>query len=143
MDAKAGFRDVRFGMSVADIAGLTAMQDEAGLQVYRRASDSLTLGNGVLSSIKYGFKAGRLVMISLTADGSTNSNALLEAFQAAYGEGYKPNRFMKDYFWSGQLVQTTYSQRPGKADSWLTISDKAFMEQELKDRANKSANADL
>jgi hypothetical protein len=143
MDFKAGFRDVRLGMAVADIAGLTATQDEAGLQTYRRATDSMTLGNGVLSSVKYGFKAGRLVMISLAADGSTNSSALLEAFQAAYGEGYRPNRFLRDYVWNGQVVQTIFSQRPGKADSWLTISDKWFMEQELKNRANKSANADL
>lgn len=143
LDAKRGFRDVKLGMSLESITGLSAPSEEEGMTIYSRASDSLALGSGTLSRIRYGFSSGRLVMITLEASGAANSDAMLEAFQAAYGPGTQRNRFIKSYFWAGESVLMMYSRKPGQTDSSVAIGDKAFGMSVLKAREQKAANADL
>lgn len=130
-------------MTVEQLSGVTEPVNEGGLVFYKRASDTLELGGATISKIRYGFKEQKLVMITIEASGASNSDALLDSFEAAYGKGVQRNRFIKQYTWISETVIMTYSRKPGQADSAVVIGDRAFALGELKSREDKAANADL
>ena len=130
-------------MTVKQIRGLSKPKREAGMAVYTRGGDSLTIGSGELFLIRYGFKDGRLVLVSLDAHGDRNASAVLEALQAAYGPGEQENQFIRRYSWIGEKVIMTYSHPPHSENSNVTIIDKEYVQQESQRRAEKAENADL
>ena len=130
-------------MAVEELSGVTEPSNEGGLVFYRRASETLELGGATLSKVRYGFKDGKLVMITIEASGASNSETLLDSFEAAYGKGVQRNRFLKQYTWLSESVMMTYSRKPGQADSAVVIGDRAFAVGEVKSREEKAANADL
>lgn len=143
LDEKRGFRDAKFGMTVKQFRGLSKPKREAGLAVYTRSTDSLTIGSGKLFLIRYGFKDGRLVAVFLDAYGDENSNAVLNALQAAYGPGEQENQFIREYKWNGEKVIMTFSQPPLRRNSTVVIVDREYVHQEVQRAAEKAENADL
>jgi hypothetical protein len=143
LDDKHGFRDLKFGMTLKQIPGLSKPTREAGLTLYTRASDSLKLGRAALLRIRYGFKSGRLVAVLVDVMGAENSKAVLEALQAAYGPGEQENRFIESYMWNGQKVIMHFRQPPLQRNSYFVLTDRDYMVQEATKQLDEAANADL
>jgi hypothetical protein len=67
LDSKNGFRDVNFGMAVADLPGLALVSENPThhLKTYTRSGDDLLVGGVPLKSINYVFFEDRLCEVVL------------------------------------------------------------------------------
>src|SRR5262249_10341227 len=101
LDAKFGFRDLRFGTPVAKVSGLKLIEAGPGgrARYYRRKGDSMKLGDAVLNSITYAFYKGEFSSVALETRGYINGQAMLGAFEASYGKGVQPNPYLEERTW--------------------------------------------
>jgi hypothetical protein len=125
LDERNGFRDVSFGG--APLLGMRLVEDDGDEKFYTRPADDLSVGNGALASISYGYYKSQLFSVNLNAEGLVNSRALLDTLEAAYGKPYQPNEFMQRYTWLGSSVNALYDENPINGDSHATIMNKALL----------------
>jgi hypothetical protein len=100
-----GFRDLEWDADLAPVAAefskLTA-PDKEGMQIGERLADRLTLGNATLESIAYRFYRGRLHTVLLMGSrGASEQRHMQDAFEAQFGPGTQPNRYLKSWHWRG------------------------------------------
>lgn len=87
------FRGARFGASLEEIGGLHPVADRmpgAGQRfkdVYYREGEPPTLGEAVIVSVAYYFRADKLRSVVLTMQGDVNAFLLKDALIAKYGPG--------------------------------------------------------
>lgn len=144
IDARFGFRDLKFGTPLTEISGMTFVgEGPDGGQHYARDSDNLTLGAAKLVGILYSFHEGKLTSVSLKASGLYNSQALREALQAAYGDGRKENRYLEHYQWWGERSYATSKMNSVTKETLAVIYDQVALEQRLQARKAAAAGADL
>lgn len=143
MDAKYGFRDVRFETDTTAIPGLKHVFTIAPVRYYHRAADTLKVGAAQLASISYGFVGGKLSEVVLQTKGGFNTTPIREAFQAQYGEGCTvcgPN-----YYWGSNKERIEIRINPISQDGTFTIYSKALAKREKAERQQlgKKAASDL
>jgi hypothetical protein len=139
LDARNGFRDLRFGQSLA--SGMTLIENDRDTKFYRRASDDMKMGGGSLSEITYGFYKGHLFTVMLKALGIVDSQALLDTLRAAYGPGNKTNQFLDNYFWRGNDVMVMYEESPITHDATAVINSLPISAQKEADEKAAAARS--
>ncbi len=92
LDAKDGFRDRKFGMSIEAFLKRSAKPDQKkGLVILQDPKDDLEIGRATASSINYVFWKGRLVRVEIAFKGwNGNDQTAARAHQALkllYGRG--------------------------------------------------------
>jgi hypothetical protein len=88
MDARCGFRGIRFGTPKSEVVkGLNLEPYDEGSQVvYRRKDERLRLGSVQLADIRYRFLKRKFFEVTLVG-AATGSPSLLDVVRAAYGRG--------------------------------------------------------
>jgi hypothetical protein len=88
MDAKYGFRGIKFGTPQSEVVNRLHLEPfENGSEVvYRRKDEKLRLGNVRLADIRYRFLRNKFFGVTLIGL-ATDSPSLLEVVRAAYGRG--------------------------------------------------------
>jgi len=134
-----GFRGIKWGANIISRSDMSSFVAD----MYRRESDWLTIGEASLKQILYVGYKGRLKGVAISYEGFSNSRKLKETFFQLYGKGYKPNRFIEEYYWFGNDVQIglTYSEitREGHIGYYYLPLLKEEKE-EMKEAAKKGAD---
>lgn len=140
-----GFRGIKWETNIKTLKGLTYIRTDpswGGQKIYSRKSDELRIGAAELNSIVYGFWRDRFTDVLIKASSLANCDALKDATFEKFGEGYKPNRFLKEYLWNGNVtgIRFEYNEISDKC-SWYTFSKEINKQQEhyLKEKARKGA----
>jgi len=103
LDARNGFRDLKFGQSIAQCPGMRLVKSDyrgsAGknIKTYVRDSDDLRIGTARLESIVYVFFKDRLMAVDLSVKDDEDMAVVTGAFSELYGEG-------KVGSWEGERV---------------------------------------
>jgi hypothetical protein len=108
LDAKNGFRDVKFGMPLKAYPGMVLIpfDPDDNYQRYLRKSDKLQMGDIPLKEVTYLFYKSRLINVQVWVYGIENREKVLQALSYAYGQPsmkYKPKRD-----WFGKKVEMYY-----------------------------------
>ncbi len=145
MDAKYGFRDLRFETDTTAISGLKRAFTTGATVFYRRPADNLTVGTATLKSLLYGFVNGKLSRIALETQSVINTTPVREAFQAEYGEGCTVCKTFGDYYWGSDKERISLTINPISGDALLFIYSKpmAKLEDAAKKKAALKATSDL
>lgn len=145
MDAKYGFRDVRFEADTASIPGLKRAFAVGPTLFFRRPADNLTVGGAQLQSLLYGFVDGKLSQVSMETKTVLNTTPVRQAFQAEYGEGCTVCRGMGDYYWGSDKERISITVNPVTGDGLIIIRSKSMakLEDVATKKAAKKAASDL
>ncbi|RPD47587.1 hypothetical protein DNI29_09015 [Hymenobacter sediminis] len=135
LDEQYGFHGARFESSVNSYKGLALAEKGGDTRFYRRPTDVKTMGEGELSSIRYGFYKGKLAMVILETKGLTNSRAVLAALVAQYGPGAQNNPYQQRFAWNGKEVTMSYDENAGSNDATIFISSKKLRAMQLKEQS--------
>ncbi len=141
LDAKYGFRTLRFG----DPPGSTLklVENDGDLKFYRASDQKLTFGDGQLSTLVFGYYKNQLFSVMMKTTGLTNSRAMMQVLESAYGPGSRPNEFLENRDWFGSRVLLYYKENSITGNASATMSSLEIYEQmqaDSKTKADKSAN---
>jgi hypothetical protein len=144
-----GFRGLKWGTEFSAIEGeMTYSRTDSsygGVKMYKRKGDGLTIGGAELKSIEYGFWRNRLCSVMITLEGSGNFSSLKDAVFLKFGEGRKPNQFMEEYLWGGEVTGMTleYSVVTNQGHLFMFSSEICREQKKFEeDRAGKGGGAE-
>lgn len=132
LDAKNGFRDVKFGSAPSLLTGAKLEAEQGAVRMYSRPADALKIGEAQVSDIFYIYLKDRLMTVRLAAIGQANSQNMLDAFIMQYGPGYRDRKYRESYSWDGQIVDMRYDQDQA-GNSLLEMSSQALADEQLED----------
>ena len=143
LDDKNGFRDLKFGTPLSEIKGLVSV--EGSTKYFTRPDDAMTVGESTIKTLVYGFYDGRLMSVRFSTEGLANSYHALQALQASYGQGSKPNEYIEEYHWGSNKVSMNYEENPISHDADISIFDRALFARMMADgeKKAKAAKSDL
>lgn len=134
LDKKNGFRDVVFGEPLPDLDKFVVVEDSGDFKSLTRPGDKMALGASELTRLTYATWKGKLVTVSLGTEGVSDSNAMLAAFEAAYGEGRRKNRFSEKRGWLGSRVFASYDWNRFSKKGSLFLASIPMMDQMKADK---------
>jgi hypothetical protein len=120
IDAKNGFRELRFGGPVTPDMQLSTFQDYEHTKSYVRPGDSKQVSEAEVDEIRYVFYEGGLTTVVIESGNAEASEALLRELRSAYGPSEQPDDAMTQR-WAGDKVVAYYRQEPtgeGKVVLW-------------------------
>ena len=103
LDARNGFRDLKFGQAISQCPGMRLVKTDyrgiggKNIKAYVRDADDLRIGTARLESIVYVFYKDRLMAVQISAKGEEDMSVIMGAFSELYGEG-------KVGSWDGEKV---------------------------------------
>lgn len=109
--------------------------------MYRRTGESKKIGTASASDIQYAFYKGRLAGVCIMTKGYGNSQAILKAFQALYGEGKKENPAVEKYIWGAEKTLMTYEQNSVTNDAMIYMYSFPVMDAKAADEAKAAEDA--
>ena len=124
LDAKFGFRNLKFGSSVQSGMELAKEQDHELTKTYVFPGESLDAGGAKLAGIRYVYYSNRLISVIIETEGQRNSRALVEELQAAYGSTAREGAVVQT--WPGELIVLSYAEQP-RGDATTVIWSRAHM----------------
>lgn len=101
-DDPGGFRGIAWGTPIAELADQlqSAGEGRGDLEMYRRPSDPLTLGEAKLETIRYFFWRGKFESVLVKSEPTASDRrAMLDAFIARFGRPREAP--LRRYFWRG------------------------------------------
>jgi hypothetical protein len=102
----------------------------------------MTLGGATLAHVLYSFYNGRLSKVYLfSIKRPDQPAAMIAAFKTQYGQGDKPNQFMDDYLWNGDIGSAYLSCSSITYECSGFIASTAAIQQEKADKAAAAARA--
>lgn len=104
-----GFRGIPWGDNYENKKSELLPYQEGANNFYSRTNDKLEIGGAELKDIYYGYYKNKLGVVVLHSLGASNKYALLGALQEKFGKGHKPNRYIDDYYWFGQITDISYA----------------------------------
>ncbi|MBA7543504.1 hypothetical protein ES705_35835 [subsurface metagenome] len=102
-----GFRGNKWGTDIKTLKGMEYIGTDpsyGGIKKYTKKNEDLRIGGAELGRIEYCFWRGKFCNISIIIKGSTNWTGLRDAVFEKFGEGYKSNEFVENYFWNGGIT---------------------------------------
>lgn len=133
-----GFRGIPFGASIADYESELLKQNErpTGEVVYVRRGDKMSIGEAKLDQLQYVFYKGRFYGARIGTSGQDNKFALIRTFNAQFGRGDRPNRYLDEYFWRGSQAHMLISCPPasGRHICAAQIASRELMNEATEDR---------
>jgi hypothetical protein len=124
-----GFRGIAWDDDQILHAEYLEQTDQDGAYTtYKRNDDSMKIGGAELSSVSYGFKDGKFVMVIIRTEPGFNS-ALIDAFKEQFGSGKKANRYIDNYIWDGDKTKINLECNSVRSTCKATLlSTKGFNE---------------
>lgn len=108
-----GFRGIKWGTPFsAHAKELTLVEKGKDENYYLRKGEKMSIGGAELKQLAYGYWKNQFVSVFIETLGVGNKSALLEAFRAQFGQGYKPNQFLDEYLWRGATTTMSVKCSP-------------------------------
>jgi hypothetical protein len=102
-----GFNGIKWQTTVSAVAGLKFYRTDfsaGGIDFYHKEQDGLSLTNGKLAPIQYGFWRERFYVGMVTTQGHADWNSLKETAFNKFGVGAKPFLNKEEYLWVGKVA---------------------------------------
>jgi hypothetical protein len=100
-----GFRGISWGTPLSSVPGMTPVASDGSAGFYQRDGDAMMIGAAHLKDINYRFYRRQFAGVLLrTPESSADEDAIIAAFSAQFGQGNRPNQFMKQYLWNGSVA---------------------------------------
>lgn len=115
LDAKHGFRDLKFGMPASAIEGLRFLTNgpaDSGLEIAIRPNDTLKIGQSNLTHIHYCFYRSHLYSVSFELSNRQEFLSLLEIFNSAYGAPTHSDTALGVVEWESEKVRISANFEP-------------------------------
>lgn len=144
LEAKNGFRDLKLGASF-DAVGFSKLSTDKDTTAYTRASDKLEIGSSSLDMIMYAEYDGKLISVSLVAEGKSNCDEIEAVLRAAYGDGAK-RPVSNERTWMTKSVMLAFSWNPIKAQCFIIYASRPLSDERTAARetaAKGTAKSDL
>lgn len=138
LDQKCGFRDLKFGVPIESVTGLTEVSSSDPLvKVYVRHSDNMKIGAYPVQEIRYVFYKAKLYSIIVDIIGADYvKNGVREVLISEYGMGNGNNESMT---WRGKKVHMSYSDKPELANAaFLFITDISLSNQYFSEQTSRT-----
>lgn len=129
-----GFRGITWGDSIEQHKDALAEVERGRSVFYRRKDDKLQIGEAELTSIIYGFYQERFSTVMLKTQTYSNKQSLIRAFQAQFGSGDKPNRYIDRWFWRGATTNITLDCGSSRDECTAVMWSVTIQQQERADR---------
>jgi len=141
-EIKEGFRGHEWGrhLDFCDSSlELTFGYGEEHLEAYSAAIDSL--GGAKLEHCIFMFYKKQLCGVTITTKGRTNSDKLLRAAKAVYGEPDQPNPYIEKYRWKTSRTVRTFEQNLITKDASLIMMSIPHMQWRERDKEKEAQKA--
>jgi hypothetical protein len=140
LDDKYGFRDARFETDTTAFKDLHRMSgNPSGIEAYWRDSAPQTIGEAHIKETAYFFYKGKFLGVLLTTDGASDSQALLRALNASYGDGKAISAYQ--FEWVTKRVAMSFRQKPVSGVAETFIISQVMKAQQDADNAVKAKKA--
>ena len=147
MDAKHGFRGIKFGTPQSEVVKRLHLEpfDDGSQVAYRRQDEKLRLGSVQLADIRYRFLRNKFFEVTLVGV-ATGSPSLLEVVRAAYGRGICQASLPGTAFgrqtstvcsWKGSKVEAEYKETTIELPVFSMWSVSLFNEEAADKRAGE------
>lgn len=142
-----GFRGYKWGADYESMRAKFSLEDTVeemnDLVIYD--SNVRTLGGIHLKGCSFVFYKGMFSGVVIYTPNHASSRALLRLWTEAYGEAYKPNDFIEEYYWDkiGDDSYATYDQNYATNEASLIYGCLSLMqkrEQDEQDAARKGVS---
>lgn len=119
-----GFRGVKWGADLSKMSDMSSLPGRKGVdQAYVRKGDKLAIGDAELESISYIAYKKRLIGVLIRYRSIINYQRLKETLFEVYGTGRKPNRFIEEFIWEGNVgIMLKYSRISKKGTIFYTYN---------------------
>lgn len=136
-----GFRKIKWEEPISKYKGVMRLIEGKGTpnKYYVRKNDKMSIGDVKLKNIGYGFYKDKFSGVVISTEKSvSNSTQLLNILEKKFGKAYQANKYIKEYYWSGQTA-TIYM----KCNSYSRICTLVFSSVAMSDlkKADKEAAA--
>lgn len=102
-DHPTGFRGITWGTDFSDVKDemVYSRTDKSygGIERYLRKNDEMMIGAAKVDRIEYEFWQNKFYGIFASFSEFTNYSSLKGALFERFGEGYKPNPYIAEYYW--------------------------------------------
>jgi hypothetical protein len=108
-----GFRGIKWETDISQNQDeMKLVKNAEGLDIYVRNGDKLSIGGAELRSIAYVYIGGKFAFVAMKTGGEEGNSALLRAFEAQFGPGERPNRYLDKFFWRGTVATISLACSP-------------------------------
>jgi len=132
-DSPTGFRGLRWGTKFStvqtELVHSRTNPSLGGIEYYTRKNDEMTIAEGKLDGIEYGFWQDKFCAVKVYFSGSTNFSSVKGALIKKFGSATQPNDFIEAYFWLSfpeALINIGYDEVSEKGS--FTMVSKEFTE---------------
>jgi hypothetical protein len=136
LDAKNGFRDLRFGAGVGRDMKRAERQDAEVTASYVRKGEDLRIGRAKAKQIRYVFFEDGLTSVIIETAGAENSQALLDVLWAAFGPNI--NRQAPVQVWNGKKNVAYFGIEPSGAGR-LTLWNREMVTRAVRENEARAA----
>lgn len=136
-----GFRGIKWGTDISTLKDMRYIRTDpsyGGIKLYSRNGDELKIGGAVLESIEYGFWQGKFSNLLIEFKGFTNYSALKDATFEKFGAGHKPNKFMEEYYWFGEITVMSIYYSEISSEGHLYMHSEEITKQQKRYEAEKA-----
>ncbi len=134
-----GFRDLKWGTDVKTVKNLKLIKRDHHERFYKRAGDSMNVGNGTADRITYIFYKDKFSGVMIGLDGTSNC----DRFRASLYKRYETPATGADEYrstWAGLRTKMLYSST-GSACNFILISIEFINKQREDEDVEASKNA--
>lgn len=137
-----GFRDIKWGSMIDNHKSeLTYVYSRDNKKYYLRKNDKLEIGGAKLKSIKYLFIDDKFSSVIISTEGLENQTPLIDALNTQFGEGFKANRYIESYLWSGDTSIIFISCKSIYNSCMATIQSKISYDEQKEDKKLKAESS--
>lgn len=117
---------------------MSLVEDGGNSKFYKKKGDKMKIGNADLDTLAYGFYKGRFYYVIIRFNEIINASAIKETLFQQYGEGYRGNKFVENYLWTGTDVNIMFDYNEISKKGKVFYFYKPIQQQENSDNANDS-----
>jgi hypothetical protein len=146
-EGAGGFRGLKWGTEFSTVKDsmiyLKTDPSHGGIKKYSKKDDDLKIAGATLESIEYGFWQDKLCSVDIKFKGYVNFTSLKDATFEKFGAGQKPNRFMEQYIWTGEITGMILEYKEILNKGYLLMFSNEINEQQKRadaEKAKKGAN---
>lgn len=136
-----GFRGVKWGTNITELPDMVFQGSRGEKKLYFKKNDKMKIGDADIQSIGYFFYKEKFYNVLIEFSNLTNFVRIKETCDQLYGSGYRPNRFMEQYFWRGGNVTIFLHYNEISKEGMLSYQFKTIAEEEQADEKTNSKKA--
>ena len=132
----SGYEGHEWGTPFENMSENMQLIQETNIKIYNKQDDALTFQEVKVAEKIYAFYEDKFAAVMMRSIGAAESKALLNAFEAEYGFGKKPDIRKDLYFWMGGTTTIMLSCNP-PLDICIAMINSTQLKQAMEENAQK------